>query len=95
MPRIDLTFIKHELNVLPETRVVKHRERRSATRHVDAMIKEVEKLKEASAIKDVLYPSWLSNIVVIKKKTSKWRVCVALNKPQQSLFKRLISFVKN
>ena len=39
------------------------------------MIKEVKKL-EASAITYVLYPSWLSNIVVVKKKIGKWRVCI-------------------
>ncbi|XP_057463838.1 uncharacterized protein LOC130753679 [Actinidia eriantha] len=50
--------------------------RRSAPEHVDAVIEEVEKLKEADAIVEVLYPSWLSNTVVVKKKTGKWRVCV-------------------
>ena len=47
------------------------------------VIEEVEKLKEASAITEVLYPSWLSNTVVVKKKIGKWRVCVdftSLNK---------------
>ena len=36
---------------------------------MDAMIEEVEKLKEASAITKVLYSSWLS-------RTGKWRVCI-------------------
>ncbi|GFZ14587.1 hypothetical protein Acr_24g0007770 [Actinidia rufa] len=40
------------------------------------VIEEVEKSKEASAIIEVLYPSWLFNIDVVKKKTRKWRVCV-------------------
>ena len=43
---------------------------------MDAVIEEVEKLKEASAITEDLYLSWLTNTVVVKKKTSKWRVCV-------------------
>ena len=34
------------------------------------------KLKQAGAIKEVFYPEWLANIVVVKKKTGKWRVCV-------------------
>ena len=41
------------------------------TEHVDAVIEEVENIKEANAITKVLYPSWLSNTVVVKKKTSK------------------------
>ncbi|GFS40362.1 hypothetical protein Acr_00g0068110 [Actinidia rufa] len=39
--------------------------RRSAPEHVDAVIEEVEKLRVADAIVEVLYPSWLSNTVVI------------------------------
>ena len=42
---------------------------------MDAVIEEVTKLKEASAITKVLYPSWLSNTIVVKM-TGKWRVCV-------------------
>ena len=34
------------------------------------------KFKKAGAIKEVFYPEWLANIVVIKKKSEKWRVCV-------------------
>ncbi|GFS40490.1 hypothetical protein Acr_00g0068850 [Actinidia rufa] len=76
MPRIDPNFIRHELNVQPEFRPVKQRGRRSVPEHVDAVSEEVEKLREADAIVEVLYPSWLSNTVVVKKKTGKWRVCV-------------------
>ena len=43
---------------------------------MNAVIEEVKKLKEANAIAKVLYPSWLSNTVVVKKKNDKWRVCV-------------------
>ena len=28
------------------------------------------------AVQEVLYPQWLSNTVVVKKKNGKWRVCV-------------------
>ena len=34
------------------------------------------KLKKAGAIKEVFYPEWLANMVVVKKKTGKWRFCV-------------------
>ena len=37
---------------------------------------EVMKLKRAGAIKEVFYPEWLANTVVVKKKSEKWRVCV-------------------
>ena len=34
------------------------------------------KLKHVGAIKEVFYPDWLANTVVVKKKNGKWRVCV-------------------
>ena len=34
------------------------------------------KLKRAWAIKEVFYPEWLANTVVVKKKNGKWRVCM-------------------
>ena len=34
------------------------------------------KLKRAGAIKEVFYPEWLANTVLVKKKNWKWQVCV-------------------
>ena len=34
------------------------------------------KFKQAEAIKEVFYPQWLANTVVVKKKMEKWRMCV-------------------
>ena len=34
------------------------------------------KLKRVGAIKEVFYPEWLANTVVVKKKSEKWWVCV-------------------
>ena len=36
----------------------------------------MNKLKQAETIKEVFYPEWLANTVVVKKKNRKWRVCV-------------------
>ena len=40
------------------------------------MCEEVDRLIKAAAIKEILYPTWLSNTVVVKKKNGKWRVCI-------------------
>ena len=37
---------------------------------------EVQRLKEAGVIKEIFFPRWLANTVVVKKKNGKWRVCV-------------------
>ncbi|XP_075640542.1 uncharacterized protein LOC142612320 [Castanea sativa] len=44
--------------------------------HSDAVKEEVLKLKQTGAIKEVFYPEWLANTVVMKKKNGKWRVCL-------------------
>ena len=49
---------------------------RSSKDHFDAVKDEVMKLKQAGVIKEVFYPEWLANTVVVKKKNGKWRVCV-------------------
>ena len=36
----------------------------------------MDKLKEVEVIKEVYYPKWLANTIVVKKKNEKWRVCV-------------------
>lgn len=40
------------------------------------MKEEVDKLKKVGAIKEVYYPEWLANTVVVKKKNGKRRICV-------------------
>ena len=34
------------------------------------------RLKQTGAIKEVFYPEWLANTVVVKKNSGKWQVCV-------------------
>ena len=48
----------------------------SSKEYVKTVKKEVNKLKHAGAIKEVFYPEWQANTVVVKKKLEKWRVCV-------------------
>ena len=50
--------------------------RRLSKEHVEAVKSEVTKLEQAGAIKEVFYPQWLANTMVVKKKTGKWQVCV-------------------
>ena len=73
---MDLNFICHCLNVNPSVTPRKQPPRRSSKKHSDAVKDEVMKLKKIGAIKEVFYPEWLANTVVVKKKTGKWRICV-------------------
>ena len=41
-----------------------------------AIIDEVNKLLAAGFIREVYYPDWLVNVVLMKKTNGKWRMCV-------------------
>ena len=75
-PWVDPNFICHHLNVNPSITPRRQPHQRLSKEHVDAVKTEVTKLKQAGVIKDVFYPQWLANTVVVKKKTGKWCVCV-------------------
>ena len=40
------------------------------------MLEEVSRLLTAAVVREVQYPTWLSNTVVVKKKNGKWSMCV-------------------
>ena len=75
-PKVDPNFICHRLNVNPSVTLKKQPHRCSSKEHSDAVKDEMTKLKRARAIKEVFYPEWLANTVVVKKKTEKWHVCI-------------------
>ena len=75
-PGLDPNFICHHLNVNPSITSKRQPLRRLSKEHVEVVKSEVTKLKQAMAIKEVFYPQWLANTVVVKKKTRKWHVCV-------------------
>ena len=75
-PGVDPEFICHHLNINPLIAPKKQPPRRPSKEHVGAVQEEVTRLKQAGAIKEVFYPEWLANTVVVKKKSGKWRVCV-------------------
>ncbi|XP_075656878.1 uncharacterized protein LOC142626990 [Castanea sativa] len=76
VPGTDPEFICHHSNVSPDAVPRKQPLRRASQEHVEAVKEEVNKLKQAGAIKEIFYPEWLANTVVVKKKNEKWRVCV-------------------
>ena len=41
-----------------------------------AIMEEVEKLLTASFIREVFYPEWLTNVIMVKNSNKKWRMCV-------------------
>ena len=75
-PGVDPEFICHNLKVNPLITPKKQPPRRPSKEHTEVMWKELTRLKQIGAIKEVFYPEWLANTVVVKKKSGKWWVCV-------------------
>ena len=73
---IDPGWACHQLNISPKVVQRKQPPRRSSKDHVEAIRTEVNKLKQARAIKEIFYLEWLANTVVVKNKNRKWQVCV-------------------
>ena len=67
-PGINFDFICHHLNVNPSIIPRKQLPKRSSKDHYEAVKDEVTKLKQAGAIKEVFYPEWFANTIVVKKK---------------------------
>ena len=66
----------HKLQVDPLHQPVREKRRKFSPER-DAIINdEVKSLLGAGFIREVQYPEWLANVVVVKKKKGKWRVCI-------------------
>ena len=73
---VDPNFICHHPNVISSVLPKKQSSQRLSREHSDVVKEVVLKLKRIGAIKEVFYPEWLANTVVVKKKNGKWWVCV-------------------
>jgi hypothetical protein len=83
MPSIPREVAEHSLDTLPHSRAVQQWLRRFDEERRRAIRVELRKLLEAGFIKEVFHPTWLANLVLVKKKNGKWRMCVdytSLNK---------------
>ena len=78
MGGIDPTVITHRLNVSPSFKPVKRKRSSFTPDRQKAINEEVVKLLQAGAIREVEYPEWLANVVLVKKANGKWRICIDL-----------------
>ena len=76
MPGIPREVTEHALDIRSESRPARQRLRRFDEEKRRAIGEEVQKLLAAGFIKEVSHPEWLANLVLVKKKNGKWRMCV-------------------
>ncbi|KAM1636178.1 hypothetical protein COP2_014454 [Malus domestica] len=85
MPGISPDIICHRLSIDPKTKPVRQKRRSYDVEWYEAMKVEVEKLKGIYFVREVNYPTWVANVVLVKKNPIKeslllqkvlWRMCV-------------------
>ena len=76
MGGVDPAVITHRLNANPSFKPNKQKRRSFTPERQKAINEEVGKLLQAKAIREVEYPEWLANIVLVKKENGQWRLCI-------------------
>ena len=71
MKGIDPSITSHKLNVLQTARPIRQKVRRFHLDRQKIIRIEIDKLLEVGFIREVDYPDWLANVVVVPKKEGK------------------------
>ncbi|XP_024195643.1 uncharacterized protein LOC112198760 [Rosa chinensis] len=69
-------LITHKLTISPDVPPIQQKRRAFTEEKYKAIQAEVKKLQDIGFIREVSYPTWLSNVVMVKKPNEKWRMCV-------------------
>jgi len=73
---VDPDFLCHHLTMDPKVRPVRQRRRKFNEERRLVVQEETKKLLSARHIREIQYPEWLANVVLVKKANGKWRMCV-------------------
>jgi hypothetical protein len=73
---VDRDIIGHALETDEKVTPKKQKLRKMSEEKVKAVEAKVQRLHNAKVIREVLYPVWRPNTVLVKKKNGKWRMCV-------------------
>ena len=72
MIRVNPVNASYKLNVLPSARPIWQKVWRFHPDHHQIIQAEVDNLLKAGFIREVKYPEWLANVVVVPKKGGTW-----------------------
>ena len=56
-------------------KAVQQKKRKMSMEKQKAVQEETHQLVKAKFIREVKYPTWLANVVMVKKPSGKWRMC--------------------
>ena len=69
MPGIDPDFLCHHLSMDATVRPVRQRRRKFNEERQQVVKDETQKLLSAGHIREIQYPEWLANVVLVKRRT--------------------------
>jgi hypothetical protein len=72
---VNRDVIEHSLNVYPTVRPRKQKLWKMSDDKSEGARNKVKRLN-AGVIREVTYPEWLANTVMVKKTNGKWRMCI-------------------
>ncbi|RDX98137.1 hypothetical protein CR513_18988, partial [Mucuna pruriens] len=75
MPGIDPKFMNHRLSIADGAQPVVQKKRKQGEEKRRAIREETDKLLKAGFIREVRYPKWLVNVVMVRKANGRWRMC--------------------
>ena len=76
MSGIDPNVVMHHLQLNKKLRLVHQRISHMFVKKQAVVEAKVQKLLEAGFIREEKYPTWLANVVLVRKANGKWRICV-------------------
>ncbi|GAA0187318.1 hypothetical protein LIER_34606 [Lithospermum erythrorhizon] len=76
MPGVNKDIALHRLHVDPLFILVKQWKRTFSEEKNLAIREEVASLLKAGAIRELQFPSWIANLVLVEKPNNKWRMCI-------------------
>jgi hypothetical protein len=62
---------EHRLEVSPNVKPKKQKLQKMSEENVEAAKAEVQRLLDASFVREVIYPQWLTHVVMVRKKIGK------------------------
>lgn len=79
MPRVPREVIGHLLGVDSDVHPIRQKIRRKTPERQGFICEQVQKMLDAGFIREVLYPEWLANPVVVPKANGKLHLCLDYN----------------
>lgn len=73
---VDRGIIEHKLMIKLGTKELKQKKRVQGGDRNKAINAEVAKLTNAEILREVIFPTWIDNPVMVRKHDGSWRMCI-------------------